>query len=61
MKCLKVASSWTFAVLLLLLAGLGSPAFGQTSSSSNLTKRLVGDYGYWSQTQTPPYSSAQIP
>jgi chitinase len=24
-------------------------------------KRLVGDYGYWSRTQTPPYSSAQIP
>jgi chitinase len=24
-------------------------------------KRLVADYGYWSQTQTPPYSSAQIP
>jgi len=26
-----------------------------------MPKRLVGDYGYWSQTQTPPYSSAQIP
>jgi len=26
-----------------------------------MAKRLVGDYGYWSQTQTPPYSSAQIP
>ncbi|MGA3042753.1 MAG: glycoside hydrolase family 18 protein [Bryobacteraceae bacterium] len=24
-------------------------------------KRLVGDYGYWSRTQTPPYSSDQIP
>jgi chitinase len=24
-------------------------------------KRLVADYGYWSRTQTPPYSSAQIP
>ena len=24
-------------------------------------KRLVGDYGYWSRTQTPPYSAAQIP
>jgi chitinase len=32
------------------------PAQGQ-----QLTKRLVGDYGYWSRTQTPPYSSAQIP
>jgi len=26
-----------------------------------MPKRLVGDYGYWSRTQTPPYSSAQIP
>jgi len=24
-------------------------------------KRLIGDYGYWSRTQTPPYSSDQIP
>ena len=24
-------------------------------------KRLVADYGYWSRTQKPPYSSAQIP
>jgi len=26
-----------------------------------MPKRLVGDYGYWSRTQTPPYSAAQIP
>jgi len=26
-----------------------------------LPKRLVADYGYWSQSQTPSYSSAQIP
>ena len=26
-----------------------------------IPKRLVGDYGYWSKTQTPPYSAAQIP
>jgi len=37
-----------------LLAGL---AYGQGFHG----KRLVGDYGYWSRTQTPPYSSAQIP
>jgi chitinase len=29
--------------------------------ATQLTKRLVGDYGYWSRTQTPPYSAAQIP
>jgi chitinase len=32
------------------------PAHAQTTP-----KRLVADYGYWSQTQTPPYSAAQIP
>jgi chitinase len=37
-----------------ILAGL---AYGQGLQG----KRLVGDYGYWSRTQTPPYSSAQIP
>jgi chitinase len=26
-----------------------------------LPKRLVGDYGYWSRFQTPPYAAAQIP
>jgi hypothetical protein len=35
-----------------------STAFGQTD---RLPKRLVADYGYWSRTQNPPYSSAQIP
>lgn len=61
MKCLKGASSCTFAVLLLVLAGMGSPASAQTTGTANLTKRLIGDYGYWSRTQTPPYSSDQIP
>jgi GH18 family chitinase len=29
--------------------------------ADGLPKRLVADYGYWSRTQNPPYSSAQIP
>ncbi|HUE20859.1 MAG TPA: glycoside hydrolase family 18 protein [Bryobacteraceae bacterium] len=33
------------------------PAYAQQPTP----KRLVADYGYWSRTQTPPYSSAQIP
>lgn len=33
----------------------------QGGADKKLPKRLVGDYGYWSRTQTPPYSSAQIP
>ena len=41
------------------LAPYGS---AQTEALPNqLPKRLVADYGYWSRTQTPPYSSAQIP
>ena len=35
-------------------------AFAQNSSIA-LPKRLVADYGFWSRTQTPPYSSDQIP
>ncbi len=35
-------------------------AHGQTGEQA-LQKRVIGDYGYWSRTQTPPYSSAQIP
>ena len=31
------------------------------NSKPALTKRLVGDYGYWSKYQDPPYSAAQIP
>lgn len=32
-----------------------------TANNNALPKRLIGDYGYWSRTQTPPYSAAQIP
>ena len=31
------------------------------SSKSRLTKRVVGDYGYWSKYQTPAYGAQQIP
>lgn len=38
------------------------PALAQSRARSNqLPKRLIGDYGYWSRAQNPPYSSAQIP
>ncbi len=36
-------------------------ASAQDTASSPLSKRLIGDYGYWSRAQTPPYSAAQIP
>jgi chitinase len=44
----------------LFLIALNAPA--QTAALPNhLPKRLIADYGYWSRTQTPPYSSDQIP
>jgi len=50
--------------VLLVLAAMGGPwlmrAQGQQGPLT-LTKRLVGDYGYWSRTQSPPYSADQIP
>ena len=49
-------SRWGLLVLALMCGPWMVPAQGQ-----QLTKRLVGDYGYWSRTQTPPYGSAQIP
>jgi chitinase len=49
----------TFQVLILAVFALTPSVRGQNPTP--LPKRLVGDYGYWSRTQTPPYSSAQIP
>jgi len=63
MKCPK-AMLVSCAVLVVFVLIFGVSAFAQTSTSSStpvLTKRLIGDYGYWSRTQTPPYSSDQIP
>ena len=54
-------------LVIFVLVGLVSvlsaiPVYGQVSSTgASLPKRLVGDYGYWSRVQTPPYSAAQIP
>ncbi|HUJ20680.1 MAG TPA: glycoside hydrolase family 18 protein [Bryobacteraceae bacterium] len=52
-------------VTLAVFVGLSTitlPALAQTADGGHYNlKRIVGDYGYWSRTQTPPYSSAQIP
>ncbi len=63
MKCLRVLFAICAGmVVLVLLAGLNSPAYAQTATATvRPAKRLIADYGYWSRTQTPPYSSAQIP
>jgi chitinase len=62
MKALK--EGWVIAAAILL--GLPSlPAKAQTGSAdtaaSKLEKRLVGDYGFWSKYDDPPYAAAQIP
>jgi chitinase len=53
------------AGMLLMVLALGGGADSTPAQDEQatppLTKRLVGDYGYWSRTQTPPYSAAQIP
>jgi len=50
-----------FARALVLVAGLTALGCVATASAQLLPKRVVGDYGYWSRTQSPPYSAAQIP
>ena len=48
--------------LMVLMATVSIPrAFAQDALPNHLTKRVVGDYGYWSKYQTPAYSAAQIP
>jgi chitinase len=36
-------------------------ALAQQPLANHLSKRVVGDYGYWSKYQHPPYSAGQIP
>jgi chitinase len=54
------------ASFLILLAGLLTAvsvpsARAQQPLPNHLTKRVVGDYGYWSKYDVPSYSAAQIP
>jgi chitinase len=45
-----------------LTAALSVPsANAQQPLPNHLTKRVVGDYGYWSKYQTPAYGAGQIP
>jgi chitinase len=63
MKCSKLTVA-SYAIVTAFLVCLSSSSYAQTTTSTStpvLTKRLIGDYGYWSRTQTPPYSSDQIP
>lgn len=48
--------------LIVLMATVFIPlALAQDALPNHLTKRVVGDYGYWSKYQTPAYGAAQIP
>jgi chitinase len=55
------AAIFILAGLLLSLPAKAQSAAPDTAAARTLTKRLVGDYGYWSRYQTPPYGAAQIP
>ncbi|HUK48145.1 MAG TPA: glycoside hydrolase family 18 protein [Terriglobales bacterium] len=52
---------WLSSLLVLIAMLCVSFAGAQEANSQRLPKRIVGDYGYWSKSQTPPYSAAQIP
>ncbi|HTP69095.1 MAG TPA: glycoside hydrolase family 18 protein [Dongiaceae bacterium] len=62
---MKAASLLRFFAVFVVCASLASvltcPASAQVSAAANAPKRLIADYGYWSRTQTPPYSADQIP
>lgn len=61
----KHACSARFVALIVaglgLMAGIAAARAQSDGGYNRLPKRLIGDYGYWSRTQNPPYSSAQIP
>lgn len=49
-------------ILAVLVASNCLPgAQAQDSLPNHLSKRVVGDYGYWSKYQTPAYGATQIP
>jgi len=57
-RCFIFIVFFSFIVLVIAFA---TPSVFAQDSSSNLPKRIVGDYGYWSKYQEPPYSHKQIP
>lgn len=46
---------------ILIVTSFLPSAFAQGALPNHLKKRVVADYVYWSQYQTPPYTAAQIP
>ena len=58
---LFVRLSYLFSLSVVLVFAVPATQAQASSAAPRLPKRLVGDYGYWSQFQNPPYSAAQIP
>ncbi len=58
---MKRSVAWMLPMVLALGGGAPFAPAQEEQAPPQLTKRLVGDYGYWSRTQTPPYSAEQIP
>ena len=56
----SLVGKWSLPVLALIGGACLVRAQSQPESAQ-LTKRVVGDYGYWSRTQNPPYATGQIP
>jgi len=62
MKNLRVTRILIASVVCLLcFAAIAGSAPAQQVATAAQQKRLIADYGYWSRTQTPPYSADQIP
>ncbi|HVO62468.1 MAG TPA: glycoside hydrolase family 18 protein [Terriglobales bacterium] len=51
----------SFLLTVLTVLCLISSTLAQESHEQRRPKRIVGDYGYWSKYQSPPYGHAQIP
>jgi chitinase len=56
--CLKRLAAFLFVGL---TAASAPFAFSQQPLANHLSKRVVGDYGYWSKYNDPPYGAPQIP
>jgi chitinase len=50
-----------FSIATVIASSISSADAQEAPKRHTLPKRIVGDYGYWSKYQTPPYSHEQIP
>ena len=50
-----------FVPLIIAIVALVPFLCAQAPLPNHLSKRVVGDYGFWSKFQTPSYGAAQIP